>query len=312
MTQTAYLAPEGFEADLEKEISLDAELSVIARMERLFIVRGPQRQLIFAESTWSRPQQRSIESISQAAQVLRENGKLWAPYSHMAHRRMTLIQEKLPKVFNKPISFGTAAPDRKLGAWTLQDEKTMWFSSETDSPFPCGEIQFVETKEAPSRAYLKLWEYFTRYGVRPQPGETCVDLGSSPGGWTWVLSQLGCQVISVDKAALAPELMKNPKIKSLKKDAFALKPEDVGPVDWLFSDIICYPQKLLELVQDWRSKGLAKNMVCTIKFQGETDFEALKAFKAIPGSRIQHLYVNKHEVTWSLLADKLDKAPSLP
>jgi 23S rRNA (cytidine2498-2'-O)-methyltransferase len=301
MTQTAYLAPEGFEADLEKEISLDPELTVTTRMERLFIVQGPAKPLSWAQNIWLNPQQHSIGSISQGAQILRDNGKLWAPYSHTSHRRLSLIQEKLPKVFNKPMSFGQKAPDRQLGGWTLQDDKTLWLSQQTNSPFPCGEVFFNETQEAPSRAYQKLWEFFTVTGQAPKVGETCLDLGSSPGGWTWVLAELGCQVISVDKAPLAPHLLKNSKIKSLKKDAFTLKPEDTGPVDWLFSDIICYPQRLLELVQVWLKSGLAKNFVCTIKFQGETDFQALRAFRAIPGSQIRHLFVNKHEVTWSLI-----------
>jgi 23S rRNA (cytidine2498-2'-O)-methyltransferase len=120
-----------------------------------------------------------------------------------------------------------------------------------------------------------------------------------------VLSNLGCDVISVDKAPLDASLSSRKNIRYLKKDAFTLKPEDIGPIDWLFSDIICYPAKLLELVQTWRQSGLVKNFVCTIKFQGETDFESLKAFQSIAGSHTQHLFVNKHEVTWSLLDKKL-------
>jgi 23S rRNA (cytidine2498-2'-O)-methyltransferase len=302
MTQTGYLAPEGFEKDLEKEISWHGDLRLVQQMERLFVVEGPERPLAFAQNIWKNLQQQKIESISQGAKLLKENGKLWVSYSHAFHRRTSLIQEQLPKVHSKPVAFPAPAPQRQLGAFTLQDEKTIWFSSETDSPFALGELSFVETKQAPSRAYMKLWEYFTVTGRCPKPGEVCMDLGSSPGGWTWVLSELGCQVISVDKAPLAPELMKNPKIKSIKKDAFTLKPSDVGPIDWLFSDIICYPNKLLELVHHWRAEGQVRNLVCTIKFQGETDFEALAAFRAIPGSNIRHLSVNKHEVTWSLLA----------
>ena len=41
-----------------------------------------------------------------------------------------------------------------------------------------------------------------------------------------------------------------------------------------------------------------KNFLCTIKFQGETDFATQARFAAIPGSRLIHLHVNKHELTW--------------
>jgi 23S rRNA (cytidine2498-2'-O)-methyltransferase len=44
--------------------------------------------------------------------------------------------------------------------------------------------------------------------------------------------------------------------------------------------------------------GAARRFVCTIKFQGETDFETMRAFAGIPGSRLMHLNANKHELTW--------------
>jgi 23S rRNA (cytidine2498-2'-O)-methyltransferase len=81
------------------------------------------------------------------------------------------------------------------------------------------------------------------------------------------------------------------------ESAFALEPESVGAVDWLFSDIVCYPERLLRLVERWRASGLVKNFVCTIKFQGETDHDTAAAFAALPGARVQHLHHNKHELT---------------
>ena len=63
--------------------------------------------------------------------------------------------------------------------------------------------------------------------------------------------------------------------------------------------LICYPDRLLELVNKW--KDTARNMVCTIKFQGDTDFKTLNEFSKIPGSQVRHLFNNKHELTWSRL-----------
>lgn len=300
MQVTGYLAPENFETDLKQEIELHGELEIIKTLGRLFLVEGPEKPLAFSQVTWKNVHSLEVASINQAAKALKAHGKWWTPYSFHLHRRMALIQENLPKVKTERIPFGDPPPKKILGAWTLENETTLWFSPETSSAFPLGEVQFQEDKKAPSRAYLKLWEYFTITGRKPKPGEICLDLGSSPGGWTWVLAQLGAQVISVDKAPLAAELQSKANIQSLKKDAFALKPEDIGPVDWFFSDIICYPKDLLELVQKWKASGLVKNFVCTIKFQGETDFQTLQAFQAMPGSEIRHLACNKHEVTWSL------------
>lgn len=299
---TGYLAPEGLVQDLEQEIERDPDLKIVQRMRQLLVVQGPRKNLVFAQVTWPEIQKIEITSIGDAVKKLKAHGKLWAQYAFDFHRRMALIQEQLPKIKLHQMNLEQTLPVRKLGGWTLQNEKTLWFSADTNSIFPEGIMTFAEDKSAPSRAYLKLWEFFLLTGHTPKKGEKCLDMGSSPGGWTWVLSNLGAHVISVDKAPLDDKLLSRPHIESLKKDAFTLDPKSVGKVDWFFSDIICYPKDLLDLVQKWQSSGLVKNFVCTIKFQDPTDFETLEKFKAIPGSKILHLSVNKHEVTWFLVA----------
>ncbi len=77
--------------------------------------------------------------------------------------------------------------------------------------------------------------------------------------------------------------------------AFAMAPERA---DWLFSDVIAYPDRLLGLVTRWIDAGAARNIICTIKFQGPTDHDAAAAFAAIPGGQVIHLYHNKHELTF--------------
>lgn len=132
----------------------------------------------------------------------------------------------------------------------------------------------------------------------PKPGETCLDLGACPGGWTWVLAACGAQVTAVDKAPLADSVMAMPNVRWHEGSAFALDPRDFDAVDWLCSDIICYPARLLKLAERWLASGKVRNAVCTLKFQGETDFDTARAFAAIPGSRLMHLHHNKHELTW--------------
>ena len=162
-------------------------------------------------------------------------------------------------------------------------------------------MAFVEDRTGPpNRAYLKLWEALVRLGRWPGPGERCLDLGASPGGWTWVLARLGAAVVAVDKAPLDPKVAAMPGVSWRGESAFALEPESVGAVDWLFSDIVCYPARLLRLVETWRSSGLVRNFVCTIKFQGETDHDSAAAFAAIPGAQVLHLHHNKHELTFLL------------
>jgi hypothetical protein len=192
-----------------------------------------------------------------------------------------------------PDEFMKVAP---LGAWTLLDDHTLLAAPRTASPFADGEVHFQETKLPPSRAYLKLWELFTRTGRMPRVGERCLEIGASPGSWTWVLQKMGAEVIAVDRAPLGPQIAALPGISFLKKDAFSLSPNDFADIDWVFSDVVCYPAKLLEWIQPWLSTGA--NLVCTIKFQGNADYGIIREFEAIAGSSLIHLFHNKHELTW--------------
>jgi 23S rRNA (cytidine2498-2'-O)-methyltransferase len=294
---TGYLAAEGFLDELLHE--LGATESVHGR---LVLASGPPRPAAWAQNVWYEPRRFSIASIGDAARQLRAIQRNWVLYAHALHRRAALIEAKMPVVTARPLAFGEPAPQAPLGSWTLLDEATLLAAPRCSSPFPHGEARFVEDRTAPpSRAYLKLWEVFTLLGRRPASGETCLDLGASPGGWSWVLERLGARVISVDKAPLAPEIAALPKIEHRLMSAFALDPDAFGPVDWLFSDVVCYPNRLLGLVERWLASGKVRNFVCTLKFQGPTDHETSRRFAAIPGSRLMHLANNKHELTWARL-----------
>jgi 23S rRNA (cytidine2498-2'-O)-methyltransferase len=292
---TGYLAPEGFVGDLLAELGPAAN-EVLAR---LVLAHGPPRPAAWVANLWHAPQRLAVASISDAARQLRAIQRNWTLYSHAHHRRAQLIAEKLPKVSAKPLAFGAPAPAAPLGSWTLIDANTLLAAPHCSSPFPNGEVSFIEDRTAPpSRAYLKLWELFALLGQAPRSGERCLDLGSSPGGWSWVLAGLGARVISVDKAPLDPRVAALPGIEMRRESAFGLEPTSVGAIDWLFSDVVCYPRRLLGLVERWLAAGTCRSFVCTLKFQGPTDHETARRFAAIPGSRLLHLHHNKHELTW--------------
>lgn len=289
----AYLTTEQFLPELLEELK-----NVKSVHGSLVLTDGPLQNSVWAQNIWYNPQILSFESISQAAKALKSLGKLWVPYTFAHHRRAHLIQEQLPVIKPRVVEFLAPLPENNLGAWTLLDKNTLLAASQTNSPFPLGEVRFHEDKKhPPSRAYLKLWELFTVYGVKPEAGQRVVDFGSCPGGWTWVLQRMGCEVVSIDRAPLEPHIASLPRIHFMQTNAFNVKPEDIGAIDWFFSDIICYPEKLFELVQTWQRSGLCANFVCTIKFQGKTDFVTLKKFLSLENARVQHLYHNKHEVT---------------
>ena len=298
---TAYLAADGFSEQLQEELRR-AGAVVTHRHERLFVCEGPAVAATWAANIWHDCRELAVESIGSAAKALRDIQRNWAMYAPLHHRRAALIQERLPHVSAKPIAFPAKAPTAMLGSWTLLAPDRVLAAATCSSPFANGELVFIEDKAGPpNRAYLKLWEALVRLGRWPMPGERCLDLGASPGGWTWVLAALGAEVIAVDKAPLDPKVLAMPNVSWRGESAFALEPASVGAVDWLCSDIACYPARLLRLVETWRSSGLVRNFVCTIKFQGETDHESAAAFAAIPGARVLHLHHNKHELTFLLI-----------
>jgi len=191
-----------------------------------------------------------------------------------------------------------------MGAFTLLDEHVILGSAVCTSPFANGELHFEENKsDPPSRAYRKLWEALTIAGSHPSADERCLDAGASPGGWTWVLASLGAHVLAIDRAPLDPTIASMPGVEWIQHDAFTLKPSAIGPVDWLCADIACYPPVLWEWVTKWLDSGLAKNFICTIKMQGTTyDRETTLKFASVPGSRVVHLWHNRHELTWIKVA----------
>ncbi len=302
-TLTGYLSPVDFESDLKTELSLMG-ITVISQHGRLFLCEGDAQDVVFAQDTWLNVEITPYTSINHAAELLKSKGTRFQHYSVNNHRRGELILEKVPSAKIKKYNFLEPVPKTKLGAFSLLSESEMILCPETTCVVPFGEIHFNEDKiNPPSRAYLKLWELFTLYGYKPNEGMKTIDVGSCPGGWTWVLQSVGAHVVSVDKAPLDPKIAALPNIEFKQESAFGLRPQHVGKLDWFFSDIICYPDKLLELVLRWRESGLVDNFACTIKFQQPTDFETLFKFKQIPGSRIIHLSCNKHEVTWINLKD---------
>ena len=298
MIQAAYLAAEGQEAILAEELAR-AGIAVAAWHGRLALSPDPPALAAWALDVWTSPREIPIASIADAAGALRAMQRNWSAYAVAHHRRMALITARLPHLKARPLTFPEPAPTSHLGAWTLLSPSLLLASPTKSSPFPNGECHFVEDHIGPpSRAYLKLWEALTRLGQYPHPGERCLDLGSAPGGWTWVTASLGATTIAVDKAPLAPKIAAMPHVAWREGSAFALAPE---PVDWLLSDVIAYPSRLLALVQNWIAQTPPRHIVCTLKFQAATDHDAAAAFAAIPGAEVVHLFHNKHELTflWS-------------
>lgn len=171
-----------------------------------------------------------------------------------------------------------------------------------NAQFPLGLAKVDIEEKMPSSAYRKLSEGLACMQLQPTKNELACDLGASPGGWTSILRKFGTSVISIDRSELDPVLMRDEKVHFLKGDAFAYEPESM--VDWMVSDVIAYPEKTIEMLDFWCSKKLARNMIVTMKFQGdEPALDELDQCVDIVeqhsySCRVKHFFNNKNEVTF--------------
>lgn len=303
-----YLAPHQAENILLEELQFK-NIPIVSQNGRLVITEDHDLPVIWGQVCGKNARKVEFTSVNHAATRLKEIQPNWALFSIENHRRAELIQQKLAYYPTKPTKFLNAQLKRPMGFWTLLDHNTLIESHNTSSSYPLGEIRFEEDRfNPPSRAYLKLWEFFTLHAdYLPKANDKVIDMGSCPGGWTWVLNQLNCQITAVDRSPLDQSLSHEKNITEIKGDAFKVSPDDFEKFDWFFSDLICYPDKLFELVYKWYESGKVRNFVCTIKYQGKTDFQATEKFLEMKGSKIIHQFHNKHEVTWFLLRDDVSK-----
>jgi 23S rRNA (cytidine2498-2'-O)-methyltransferase len=193
------------------------------------------------------------------------------------------------------------------------------------SPFPKGEVPVAADKTAPSRAFAKLVETELRLGRSIQSGETCVDMGASPGSWTYVAVSRGARVIAVDRSPLRDDLMVSRQVEFQRGDAFRYQPS--RPVDWLLCDVIAAPERTAELLLEWLRRGWCRHFVVTLKVgKGQMTggewhgAEVLAMLKRELPPLTSELYLtrlcaNKHEVcafgsaSWKLQVPRGSTAP---
>ncbi len=238
---------------------------------------------------------------------------LTAKYGIITSGRASIVKEKiinglkkkniycLRKGFDRSIGLlqVLVMPDRSLAFSYINQEEMVPYHS-LISPFEGGFNNVDDDKQAPSRAYRKIVEAQIILGKSIAEDELVVDLGACPGGWTYIARKHGARVIALDRSPLDDSLMSDEKVTFLKEDAF--KYQATEKVDWVVSDIISTPQRILELIEYWVKGKNCTNFIFTIKFQGDQDYGVLDQFK-IEANKcdyqviLKQLNANKNEVT---------------
>jgi 23S rRNA (cytidine2498-2'-O)-methyltransferase len=306
---TGYLAAVGFEEQLRRELAW-AGAGPLRWHGRLALSDEAPLTVAWAANVWFDVERLEIASIADAARQLRDRQRNWAcflPDGDRPRGRAKLIADRLPPLAGRPLALGELAPAAPLGSWVLLENTVVLAAARCSSPFAHGEIRLAEERSGPpSRAYLKLWEALVRLGRWPAGGDRAVDLGASPGGWTWLLARAGARVLAVDRAPLDPEVAALAGVAWRGESAFGLDPEAAGPLRWWCSDMACYPERLLALLERWLATGALAgvNVVATVKLRGLADPGLVAGFRALPGVEVVHLHHNRNELTVLRSADE--------
>jgi 23S rRNA (cytidine2498-2'-O)-methyltransferase len=163
---------------------------------------------------------------------------------------------------------------------------------------------------APSRSTLKLAEALLEFFDERErstlfaPGTTAVDLGASPGGWTWQLVQRHMRVVAVDNGAIDPALLDSGLVKHRRDDGFHFRPPE--PVDWMVCDMVESPSRIARLAAQWVGEGWCGGAIFNLKLPMKKRWEEVERCRAIIDEalggggyflRMKHLSHDREEVT---------------
>src|SRR5690606_29130277 len=151
---------------------------------------------------------------------------------------------------------------------------------------PMGIPRIRVPRGAPSRSAAKLAEAFMEFVDEPAgrasrivPGMTAVDLGASPGGWSWQLAQRGFMVTAVDNGPMDAALMDSGQVKHRRDDAFRFRPAD--PVDWMVCDVVESPSRIATLVARWIGEGWCRECIFNLKLPMKKRYEEVQRCRQI-------------------------------
>jgi 23S rRNA (cytidine2498-2'-O)-methyltransferase len=172
--------------------------------------------------------------------------------------------------------------------------------------FAHGQRRMADDDLAPSRSYLKVEEAYIVLGREPAAGETVVDLGAAPGGWSYSAAKRGAKVIAIDNGPLKGGALDHPLIEHRLEDAFKFAVPEGVTYDWLFCDMVEEPHNVLRnIIEPWLAHGWCRRFVINLKFGRVDPIAFMRELRTAgsplmqraPATRIRHLYHDREEFT---------------
>jgi 23S rRNA (cytidine2498-2'-O)-methyltransferase len=130
-----------------------------------------------------------------------------------------------------------------------------------------------------SRAYLKIVEALEWSQLPIQPGDRCVEIGSSPGGSCLALLDRGLLVTGIDPAEMDPEVLAHPSFTHIRAIAKDVKRSLFRECRWLVMDANVAPNYTLDTLDGVLGQGRARpeGLVLTLKLTDPALAEKLPA-----------------------------------
>jgi len=196
-----------------------------------------------------------------------------------------------------------SATDRARIGYSYVNNSSPWHQGIPRLKFPAA---------APSRSTLKLEEAFLVFLTdeerrkRLRQGLTAVDLGASPGGWTWQFVSRGVRVTAVDNGTMDGKLIASGLVQHVRGDGFTFAPK--RPVDWMVSDIVDQPSRIARLAAQWMARKWCRYCIFNLKLPMKKRYEEVCRCRDIIASelgrsetkyslQIKQLYHDREEVT---------------
>lgn len=199
-------------------------------------------------------------------------GESFEPFpSEMAERCAKLLETRRPAgVAEARINETPRSGERVLDC-IIVDPDRWWigehWNNTTFHAWPGGVPPLREEPTAISRAYYKLFESILWSRLPVRPGDTCVEIGSAPGGASQALLELRLKVIGVDPALMNPTIAAHADFRHIRKRGKEVRKKEFADVKWLVSDSNVIPEQTLDTVEDIvkNSQVHVRGMLITIK-----------------------------------------------
>lgn len=207
--------------------------------------------------------------------------------------------------------FRRAAPKsgRVLQVFLSGDQRVwMCLNRQIDLPslWPGGACRMKMDRRSPSRSYLKMEEALDFLDINPSYGERVIDLGASPGGWTFSFLKRGCRVLAIDNGPLKIEdpTFSGGSLEHVKAGGITYKPKRPWhEIQWLVSDMLIAPGTLIGFFKHWLHGPEIQRFIVNVKLPQKQPLEAIEAVEAYLNQQtniqfwIRHLCSDRREVT---------------